>query len=114
LGQTRFANELMAQANFYLPLIQPLAYLRAANTSPSERESMTFDPDQSTRELRENGLTSIPAAFNADECVGFVRKLNDLAICYDHNGLTDLGGDSRSVVNFFRHDDDLMPLVFNP
>jgi hypothetical protein len=75
---------------------------------------MTFDPDRSTRELRESGLTIIPAAFSAGQCASFVRKLNDLAISCDREGLTDLGGDVHTVWNFFRHDDDLMPLVFNP
>jgi hypothetical protein len=75
---------------------------------------MSFDPARHTQELRENGLTIVPGVFSANECAGFVRKLNDLALRYDQAGLTDLGGDLHNVWNFFRHDDDLMPLVFNP
>lgn len=74
---------------------------------------MTFDPVQSLAELQRDGLTFIRSAFSAKQCAEFVCKLNALAIEYERKDLIDLGADTHKLMNFFRHDDDLMALVFN-
>jgi phytanoyl-CoA dioxygenase PhyH len=75
---------------------------------------MAFDPTQTAKQLRERGLVTIPGAFSADQCAGFVERLEKLAVRYDAQGITDFGADLHSIMNFFRHDDALLPLVFHP
>lgn len=74
---------------------------------------MAFDPDKSVSDLRENGFAVIPNAFSASECAMYRDKLNAIARRRAEEGKYEMGGDCHNVWNFFRHDEELMPLVWN-
>jgi ectoine hydroxylase-related dioxygenase (phytanoyl-CoA dioxygenase family) len=74
---------------------------------------MPFDASRHIDELRANGLTRIANVFSAAECSRYVQTLNEIAERLALSGKINFNGDVYSVVNYFRHAPEMLPLVFN-
>lgn len=74
----------------------------------------TFDIDKHIRELKTDGLTYLPGAYTAKDCESYIGKSKALAEQYAREGIIDLDRDSYNLLNNFRRDHDMLPLICHP
>ena len=77
-------------------------------------QSSQFDLQKHLLNLKEDGLTYIPNAYSKAECARYVSKCNAIMekLIADKKATRD--GDCRNIWNFFKHDPELLDLVYHP
>jgi hypothetical protein len=73
-----------------------------------------FNLEKSVRELQDEGLTILPGVYSKQQCKDYVDRCRGIAERLAKMGKINLESDCHNIWNFFRHDPDFLPLVYNP